>query len=250
MPFLGIGLHVLVALFFAVHAMRTHQQMTWLFVLFSFPLLGSLVYFFAVYLPNSRLEHGARKIVSVAAKSLDPSRELRTAREAFAYTPSAQNQMRLAKALLESGAAEEAAINYEACLSGPFASDNEIKFSAAQAFIDSGRFARAVQHLEEIRHNNPQFRSEQLGILLARALAGAGRHDEAQAEFEQTVQHFGSFETKTEYAIWALTQGKASIAEPLLTDINDTMQRWHRHSHELNRPILQRLAAAQTKANQ
>ena len=48
MPFLGIGLHVLVALFFAVHAMRTHQQMTWLFVLFSFPLLGSLVYFFAV----------------------------------------------------------------------------------------------------------------------------------------------------------------------------------------------------------
>ena len=52
MPFLGLGLHILVALFFAVHAVRTGRQMYWLLILFSFPLLGSLVYFAAVFLPQ------------------------------------------------------------------------------------------------------------------------------------------------------------------------------------------------------
>ncbi len=114
MPFAGLGLHFIVALFFAVHVVRTGQQMYWLIILFSFPLLGSLVYFLAIYLPNSRLQRGARKMVTTVAKTLDPTRELREAREAFDYTPTAQNQMRLAAALLESDQAAEAATNLAA----------------------------------------------------------------------------------------------------------------------------------------
>jgi len=109
MPFIGLGVHILVALFFAVHAVRHRQQMYWLLILFSFPLLGSVVYFFAIFLPNSRLEHGARKVVAAAGKALDPGRELREARVAFDFTPTAQNQMRLAFAQLEAGEAAEAA---------------------------------------------------------------------------------------------------------------------------------------------
>ena len=169
MPFIGLGLHVLVALFFAVHAMRSRQQMYWLIILFSFPLLGSIVYFFAIYLPNSRLEYGARKVVAAAAKSIDPTRELREARTDFEYTPTAQNQMRLASALLEAGVAEEAARNYEACLKGPFASDREIKFCAARAFVESGRYAppsctlRRFAHLTRISE-----RSKSACLLLVR----------------------------------------------------------------------------------
>ncbi len=59
MPFAGIGLHMVLALFCAVHVLRTRQQLYWLFILFAFPLLGSAVYFFGVYLPNSRLERSA-----------------------------------------------------------------------------------------------------------------------------------------------------------------------------------------------
>lgn len=43
MPFAGLGLHVILALICAVHAIRTRQNMYWLFILFGFPLLGSLV---------------------------------------------------------------------------------------------------------------------------------------------------------------------------------------------------------------
>src|SRR5690242_11183236 len=147
MPFVGLGLHILVAIFFAIHVVRSGQQMYWLIILFSFPLLGSIVYFVAVYLPNSRLERGARKAVSIAAKALDPTRELREARAAFDYTPTAQNQMRLAAALLDAGQAEEAATNYEACLKGPFASDLDMRWGAAQAWLACGRHAQAASQL-------------------------------------------------------------------------------------------------------
>jgi hypothetical protein len=248
MPILGLGLHVLIALYFAVHALRSGQQMYWLIILFSFPLLGSIVYFLAIYLPNSRLEHGARKAVAAAARTLDPTRELREARAAFEYTPTAQNQMRLALALLESGAAEEAATNYEACLKGPFASDLEIRFCAARAFVESGRFARAISHLEEIRANDAKFRAEQVGLLIARALAGAGRNEDAKAEFEHALSRFGSFEARVEYAVWAITSGDQATAQRLQAEIDPIMQRWNRHTRELNMPLVRRLSAAAAAA--
>jgi len=244
MPFAGLGLHFLVALFFAVHAVSTGQQMYWLIILFSFPLLGSAAYFLVIYLPDSRLQHGARKIVSAAAKTLDPTRELREAREAFDYTPTAQNQMRLASALLESGQAADAAANFEACLKGPFASDPEIKLGAARAYFSCGRYMEAIQHLEEIRSADANFRPESIALLIAQSFGGAGRRREAQTEFEKALTRFGSFECRAEYAIWAATSGEREIAAKLQIELQQSMDRWNRVTRELNMPLIRRLNAA------
>jgi hypothetical protein len=244
MPFVGLGLHLLIAVFFAVHAVRSGQPFYWLIILFSFPLLGSIVYFLVVYLPSSRLERGARKAVAVAAKVLDPTRELREARSAFDYTPTAQNQMRLAAALLEAGQPEEAAANYEACLKGPFATDLEIRLGAARAHHACGHYAQAIQHLEGIRSQDKGFRAEQVSLLLAQSLAGAGRDQDAKTEFEAALHRFGSFEVTAEYAIWAASAGDKPVVERLRPELERTMQRWSRQTRELNRPLVQRLNAA------
>ena len=244
MPFVGIGLHLIVALFFAIHAVRTGQPIWWLFILFSFPLLGSIVYFVAIYLPNSRLQRTAGKVVAAAAKALDPTRELREAREAFEFTPTAQNQMRLAAALLEAGEAAEAARSYEACLHGPFAADPEIRFGAARAFIECARFADALQHIDAIRAAQPDFRAEDIALLRARALAGAGRGPEARAEFESAVAQFGSFDARAEYAIYAASSGDVGTARRLQAELDAIMKRWGRHNRDLNAPLLRRLQAA------
>jgi hypothetical protein len=244
MPFVGIGLHILVALFFAIHAVRTGQQLYWLLILFSFPLLGSIAYFLVIFLPSSRIEHGAKSAVKAAVKALDPSRELRAARDAFEYTPTAQNQMRLAAALLDAGLVDEAADNYEACLQGPFATDLEIRFGAARACMESRRYEQAVAHLQTIRTSSPHFRVEQVSVLLARALGGAGRAAEAKAEFESAVNRFGSFEARAEYAIWAASVADWTTLARLKNDIDQTTKRWSRHTRELNAPLLHRLTAA------
>lgn len=248
MPFLGLGLHVLVALYFAVHALRNGQQMYWLFVLFSFPLLGSVVYFLVIYLPGSKLEYGARKVVAVAAKTLDPTRELREARSAFDYTPTAQNQMRLASALLQANEANEAARNYEACLSGPFAADPEIRLGAARACVACARWNQAIGHLEFIRNGNPTFRPEAVGLQLAHAYAGAGRHAEAKAEYAATLARFGSFESRAEYAIWAVNHGGPELAAELRIELQRSMDRWNRHTRDINAALVRRLDAAYAQA--
>jgi hypothetical protein len=250
MPYIGLGIHVIVALCFAVHAVRTRQELFWLFILFSFPLLGSVVYFLAIYLPDSRLRHNAKQAVISAAKGLDPGRELREARAACEETPSAQNRMRLAAALLDAGQAEDAVTHYEACLSGPLADDPEIRFGAARAYVELQKFAPAIEQLERMRKTEPEYRAEEVSLLLARSLAQSGRRAQAQAEFESAVARFGSFDAKAEYLIWALVSGEKELAARLQAEVQRTTERWNRKTRELNHAMLRRLDAAYDYARQ
>ena len=59
MPIVGLGLYFLLAVLCAVHVVRSGQPMYWLMILFALPILGSVVYLFAVYLPNSSLQRVA-----------------------------------------------------------------------------------------------------------------------------------------------------------------------------------------------
>ena len=244
MPFAGLGLHILLALFCAVHVVRTRQELYWLFILFAFPLLGSLVYFFMVYMPNSRLERTALKAVAAAGKAMDPTRELRNAREEFEHTPTAQNQMRLAAALLDAGEATEAARLYEGGLSGPFASDPELRFNAARAFVESQRYADALMHLQELQASRPDFRADAVSLLLAKCYAGTSRSADARQQFELALSRFGTFEAHAEYAIWALATGDLTTAARLNEEINKITRRWNKMSRELNDPAMRRYNAA------
>ena len=119
MPIVGIGLYFALAIFCAIHAVRHRQPLYWLFILFAFPLLGSLVYFLAIYLPNSRLQRNALKAVSAAARAIDPQREVREARTLYDETPTAQNRMRLASALQTSGKNAEAVAIVDKLMADP-----------------------------------------------------------------------------------------------------------------------------------
>lgn len=248
MPFLAAGLYFGLAIFCAVHAVRTRQNSYWLFVLFGFPLLGSIVYFFAVYFPNSRLQRQALKTVAAAARAIDPQREVREARAAVEDTPTAQNQMRLAAALLAAGDATAAAREYESCLAGPFAADPEIRFGAARAYLGCQRYGDALWYLEPVRREHPGFRPEAVSLLLARALAGSARAAEARTEFEAAIARFGTWEAKAEYAVWAYATGDLITAERLRADLDKIAARWNPLTRELNEPSERRLRAARELA--
>jgi len=247
MPLIG-GLHILIALLCAVHVVRSGQQLYWLFILFAFPLLGSVVYFFAIYLPNSRLDHGARKAVAAAARAMDPGRDVREARAVYDISPSAQNQMRLAEALLNAGEAQEAATLFESALKGPFASDPDLRFGAARACVECQRYDAALNHLQALQADRPAYRTDQVSLLIARCQAGTGRADEARASFEAALQQHGGFEVHAEFAIWALTTGDTATAARLQTEIDRQVQLWNPVSRQLNAPVMRRLKAAQDLA--
>lgn len=247
MPLIA-GLHILIALLCAVHVVRSGQPLYWLFILFVFPMLGSLVYFFAIYLPNSRLDHGARRAVTAAARVMDPGREVREARAVYDVSPSAQNQMRLAEALLNAGEPREAAELYEGALKGPFANDPDLRFGAVRAEVECQRFDAALTHLQALQADRPEFRPDQVLLLLARCHAGAGHVADARENFEAALRRYGSFEAHAEYAIWALATGDTATAARLQTEIDRQVRLWTPASRHLNQPVMRRLSAAHDQA--
>ncbi len=244
MPIFGLGLHILIAIFFAIHAIRTGREMYWLLILFMFPLLGSIVYFAAVFLPQSRLQHGARKAGAAIQKSLDPGRELRDAQDAFDLTPTAHNQMRLAAALLDAGKIAQAVELYDACLRGPFAGDAEIGVGAARAKLANKEPQAAIGVLVALRARQPNFRSEQIGLLLASAYEAAGRQEEAGAEYEAMTQRFGSIEARAGLALWAIAQGQRALAERELKELDHARKHMNKFTRGLHQHLFKRLDAA------
>jgi len=244
MPYLGLGLHILVALFFAVHAVRTGRQMYWLLILFSFPLLGSIVYFAAVFLPHSQIERQARLAGRAIGRSLDPGREVREAQADFDLTPTAYNQMRLAGALLDNGQAAQAVAQYDACLQGPFGADPEVILGAARAQLAHGQPERAAALLEPLHDKQPNFRPDEIGLELGRAYLGCGRREEAGAQLEAVVARFGGIEARVELALWALANGKEGVAGRELQEIGLARKHMTKHARGLYREMFRRLDGA------
>lgn len=244
MPFAGIGLHIIIAIFFAVHSVRTGQNNYWLFILLAFPFLGSLVYAIAIYLPNSRLERGARQLAQNAAKSLDPTRDLREAQTAFDYSSTAQNEIRLAQALLEAGQPQQALQHFEASMKGPFANDLEIRWGAAQAAYQAGQPQSALQHLKTIAQTDINYRADEVGLLIAKAYSAQGDKAMARQSFEFVRERSASFDVIAEYAIWCAENGDWGAAQRLRNEIEKAQTNWTSHQRSLNRETLQRVKTA------
>ncbi|QNA98433.1 tetratricopeptide repeat protein [Massilia sp. Se16.2.3] len=241
---LGIGLHILVALFFAVHAVRQGRQLYWLIILFSFPLLGSIVYFAVVFLPHSRIERQARLAGRAIGRSLDPGRDVREAQRAFDLTPTAHNQMRLAGALLDAGQPAQAVAQFDACLAGPFAGDPEVLLGAARAKLAHGDAAGAAGLLAPLQAKQPGFRAEEVGLALGRAYLASGRQEEAGAQLENVAERFGSVETRVELALWALANGKEALAQRELKEIEHARRHMTKYTRGLYQDLFKRLDAA------
>jgi hypothetical protein len=242
--YFGLGAHLIIALFFAVHAIRAGRELYWLIILFSFPLLGSIVYFFAVFLPDTRIEQNMRKAGGKIVKILDPRRELREAKDLFEMTPTTQNQVRLASALLETGDAAGAADHYEAALKGQFSDDADLKFGAARARAEIGQHREAAVLLREIREHTPTYRREETTLLMAKLLGASGQNDAATAEYKRAIAEHNTVTACAEYAIFALSQGDVSTATQLQEHITTVTKRWNKHNRAMNADVIKRLKSA------
>jgi hypothetical protein len=248
MPFVGLGVHVLVALFFAVHALRTGRQMYWAIILFSFPLLGSVAYFFVEYLPDMRIERGMRNTGVALANVVDPGRMLRAAREAFEITPTAHNEARLAAALHDAEKLPEAMAHYRSCLAGPFGTDPDMRVGAARTYLAMRNFDEAVRLLEAVRTVSPIYKATDTLILLGHARWAQGNLDGARTALVEAAKDNSGIEGRAEYAMFCLDTGAAETARAIQRDIEIDMRTWTSRTRKLNKPTLTRLAEAWSRA--
>src|ERR1700742_66789 len=114
---------LLLGIALCVHVVRTNQPLYWIFLILFVPVLGSLVYFIAIVLPELTGGTRAKRMGMAARDALDPGREYRQAKAATDETPTVHNQMRLAAAAAHQGRWDEAEQLYGAALTGIHADD-------------------------------------------------------------------------------------------------------------------------------
>jgi hypothetical protein len=227
--------HVLVAVMFAVHAVRNGQPMYWLLILFMFPLLGSAVYALAIWLPEMRQSRGARQATRKVRELLDPGRELREARQAHEEAGSVVNTLRLADALLGAGQPAEALPLYDRALTGLYADDPDIRARKARALLECGRPADARALLDALIAAKPGYRNAVAHLTYARAVAALGERDRAHEEFAVLVDSFPGLEARARYATLLRDWGDAEKARTLADESLRIAQRLPAHSRTADR---------------
>jgi hypothetical protein len=232
MPFLAI-VHLAIAAFFAVHAVRNHRSNYWLMVLFAFPALGSLVYFFAEYMPTMRHTRPGRKAARVMQGLIDPNRELREAADAFDRTPTAYNRALLARALLAKGQVEDAISHYREAASGAYANDAAFLKGLAIAQLEAGKHADAVATLERLFAASPEQKTGDVALMHAEALHGAHRPEAAQA-FEAVIAADGTLEARCKYGLFLRERGNLAAAKLAFEHVLADARRGTAHSRDMN----------------
>ncbi len=238
---IGLGLHVVIALCFAVHAVRSGQDRYWLFVLFAFPLLGSVVYAVAIWLPEMRHTRTGRQIVHGVRQRLDPTRELREAQNAFDDAATVDNRTRLADALVEAGRPGDAIAHYQASLRGLYADDPELQVRLARAQLEAGHAADARRLLDDLIQRRPDFRSPAGHLIYASALAAEGQRDKARHEFDTLIGYFSGFQAHARYAEVLAGWGDMDAAIALRDETLRKAKRLPAHSRQMNQVWLKQL---------
>jgi hypothetical protein len=247
MPILGLGIHVLIAIFFAVHALRTGRELYWLFILFMFPLLGSIVYAVAVFIPDMRNNRGLRRLARGVQRTLDPGAELRGARAEFEKSATVANRLRLADALVAAVRPEEAIPHYRDCLRGVYRDDPLIEVKLARALLESGDAAGARALLENLIARQPEFRSPEGHLIYARAVAACGDREAAKIEFEALMRGAATLDIRAWYAGYLLEWGEADAARTIADEALRHVDRLNRHAREVNEPWIRRLRSVQQR---
>src|SRR5688572_25640223 len=183
MPVLG-GVVLVIQLCFAYHALKSGRAYWWLFVIMGFPVMGCVLYYFVEVFPTSRESRSAEKAVRAIAKAFDPDKELRAAVADVEACGSVENRVRLARECMEHKMYDDAAALYRSCLNGVHDTDPDIRHGLAGALLEGGKFGEALPVAQKLRVSHPTFRTAEVGLVIARALEGANRLEEALGELK------------------------------------------------------------------
>jgi len=208
-----------------IHAVRSGQQMYWIWILVIAPLLGPLIYFFAVLVPEFAGGRTARGVTRAAQQALDPERELRLAKQALDDTPTLGNRMRLAQAAERLGRWQEAEAQWAQCVEGPWAEDPAVLMGHARTLIELGRYDDALQRLEELKKIGREGETPQAKLALARVYEGLGRNEEADAAYRACVDRVPGLEAGGRYVAFLAKVGRRADAELGLAEIDRRLQK-------------------------
>ncbi|TCM71046.1 hypothetical protein EC844_101327 [Acinetobacter calcoaceticus] len=239
----GVGVHVLIAVFFAIHAIRHGRPFFWLWILFVFPFLGSVVYFIAEYLPQSRMPDQANALGRRMRHVLQPHRELNKAKEDYQNIPSVDNAVLYADYLTAAGKATEAIAVLEQKLHGIYQHDPAILEQLAMAFLQDQQAEKVLATTALIKRTTADYKVEDIALLRALSQHELGHQDLAQQEFLIAIRS-KNVANLAEYALWAIQTQQTELSHDIYAEMQKSWAMWTQYARKMHKPIFKQVEKA------
>lgn len=233
MPFFIVSLIIQIGL--VVHILKTGRNMTWVFIVLFFPLVGTAAYVIVELLPewtNSPKAHRARRKLSDV---VNPDRNLHEATRNLAVADTVQNAMTLAQECLEKSRFSEARDLFEKCLRGVHADDPHLLLGMAQSQFGLGDFSGTIKTLDELKAKNPGHRSPEGHLLYAKAQENLGNAEAAVHEYQALVKYYAGPEPACRLASIYKARGDTEAARALFRKVIDESQVAGKHYNTLHK---------------
>jgi hypothetical protein len=211
------------------HAVKTGRVQPWAFIILMVPGVGGLAYILIELVPELVGGPQARQARRRVAKRLDPEKQYRELSDQLAVSDSIANRAALADECMEIGLFEEAERHYDHILKLPMGGEPLYALSKAKAQFARNQPAEAIATLEDLQARWPGFQSAEGHLLYARALAEAGRTDEALEEFHAVVAYFPGAEARVRYALLLKLVGRTAEAKVVFAELLIQMKRAPRY---------------------
>ena len=212
----------LIQLALIIHVLKTGRNRYWVLIMLFLPLIGGIAYLVVEILPGLSGSITGQRAVRNVRKTLNPGADLRHHEAAWEQSPNVDNGRRYAEALLDSGKTAEAEEIVNGALKGLFVTEPTLLLVKARIEFDQDRPAEAVESLETLQENNPDFRNAEGHLLYARALEANGQTDKAIREYSAVSGYFPGVEARYHLArclkITGNTQASKDELESILND--------------------------------
>src|SRR5262249_25854556 len=169
MPAIG-GLHLIIAIGLAIHAMRSGRPNWWLYILLFVPLFGSIAYLLFELLPELAQTRRARDVQANIGTILDPDREWRERVRQAEIVDFGGSEPAVAEECMRKERWDDAITLLQAAGQGIFSDDPGILVSLAEAQLGAGNGTAAIATLDKLRAAHPGSKNQDAHLLYARSL--------------------------------------------------------------------------------
>lgn len=211
MPIIGL-LGTLLYFGCIFHAIKTGRINYWLMILIMLPGIGSLAYLLMEVMPEARNSRAGRTTVAKITQTLDPDRAMRQHAENLETADTADNKRHLAEECIKRGQWDDAIGLYRSALVGFLASDPALLIGLARALFGRGDFQEALDTLDALQRDNPQYQSREGHMIYARSLEMLGRTQEAADEYRSLIGYALGPEAQVRYGVMMKSLGQTQQA--------------------------------------
>jgi len=215
------------------HAAKTGRLQPWAFIILMIPLVGALAYIVVELVPEWFGSPGAQQVRRRVANKLDPEKRYRELSDRMLDADTIANRSALAAECLELGRFDEAERHYDHILSLPLGDDPIYALGKARAQFGAKRPSEAIATLDNLQSHWPNFQSAEAHLLYARALAEAGRADEALEEFSALLAYSPGAEVRVRYGMLLKLVGRTAEARVVFNELLLQMKRAPKHARDM-----------------